>query len=197
LFVTIEERIAAEPLSAVAAQYRAEAQVLKLLEGLVAALTPLWTHPQRFVHRDIKPDNILIRTDGTVAIIDLGIVREEGTAGLTATGSPYGPCTALYASPEQARNDKSNITFKSDFFSIGIVIYELVAGVHPFGLPTDPIHEVLDRVLNHVPPSLLERRAASKEFSDFISRLMEKHPYKRHRTLPQLLQDLHILQNRL
>lgn len=190
IFVTIEERIAAEPLSAVATRFRTEKEVVKFLSGLVEALEPLWNHPQRLVHRDVKPDNILIRTDGTVAIIDLGIVREEGVSGVTATGSPFGSCTALYASPEQARNDKRNISFKSDFFSIGVVAYELVAGEHPFGLPTDPFFDVLSRVQTLVPPTLVKRKLAAQAFSDFIGKLMEKQPYRRHRTLAQLQQDL-------
>jgi len=183
IFVTIEERIAAEPLSAVASRYRTEGEILRFISGLLDALQPLWEHPQRLVHRDVKPDNILIRTDGTVAIIDLGIVREEGAAGITATGSPFGPCTALYASPEQARNDKRNISFKSDFFSIGVVAYELAANEHPFGLPTDPMMDVLSRVQTHVPLSLADRKVSSNEFSLVIVKLMEKEPYRRHRTL--------------
>jgi serine/threonine protein kinase len=195
LFVTIEERIAAEPLSALTARYCTEANVLKLLDGLVDALMPLWNHPQRLVHRDIKPDNILIRSDGTVAIIDLGILREEGSPGLTATGHPFGPCTPLYASPEQARNDKRNISFKSDFFSIGVVAYELIAGEHPFGALTDPVIDILDRVQIHTPATLAERKVASKAFSAFVAKLMEKYPYRRHRTPAQLQEDLCSLQH--
>jgi len=195
LFVTIEERIAAAPLSAVLEQFQTESQVACFLSRLVEALLPLWNHPQRLVHRDIKPDNILIRENGTVAIIDLGIVREEGTAGLTATGSPFGPCTALYASPEQARNDKKNITFRSDFFSIGVIAYELIAGANPFGLATDPLMDVLARVQTFIPEPLVKQKLTSKPFSDFVSKLMEKEPYRRHRTLEQLKQDLAPLTN--
>jgi len=186
LFITIEERIDARPLRQIVSEYKTEKKLARLVSCLIDALEPLWNHPQRLVHRDIKPENILVRPDHTVAIIDLGIVREEGSAGITATGSPFGPCTALYASPEQARNDKPNISFKSDFFSIGVVAYELASGGNPFGTPGEPFMAILDRVQNHNPPPLHEVSAVSKEFSAIVAKLMEKQPYRRFRTVDQL-----------
>jgi eukaryotic-like serine/threonine-protein kinase len=133
LFVTVEERIESRPLRAVMNDYREARAMLTLLRDLVNALEPLWTHKAKLVHRDLKPENILIRKTGEVAIIDLGIIREEGAKGVTLSFIPHGPCTPHYASPEQAKNDKKNITFKSDFFSLGVIAYELIAGKLPFG----------------------------------------------------------------
>ncbi len=106
LFVTIEERLNAKPLSDLYENFNDEGLVLNLLIKLVNALCLLWNHDNRLVHRDIKPENILIDENNEIAIIDLGIIREEGTVGLTDTYAPWGPCSPAYASPEQAKNDK-------------------------------------------------------------------------------------------
>lgn len=98
----------------------------------MAGATHIWNLKPARVHRDLKPANILVRDDNTICLIDLGIAREEGAKGNTLTYAQVGPCTPAYASPEQAKNDKQNITFKSDFFSIGIIIYELLSGSNPF-----------------------------------------------------------------
>src|SRR5450759_160391 len=100
LIVTIEELIESLPLSAVTANYNTEISVANLLLKLCYALNVLWDHHKRLVHRDLKPDNILIRPNGEVVIIDLGIVRETGSPVNTLTAFPFGPITAAYAGPE-------------------------------------------------------------------------------------------------
>lgn len=184
LFVTIEERIAGVPLSACRDKYRDEQLVVELLLQLIDALRLLWEHPQRIVHRDLKPDNIMVRPDGTIAVIDLGIIREEGSGGVTQTNQPFGPCTPAYASPEQARNEKKFITFKSDFFALGAIMYELLTGENPFMQSrTESAEVVFHRVQNYFPPPLKDLGKASVEFSDMIEQLMAKQPYQRQRTI--------------
>jgi len=191
LFITIEERIESQPLRDVVAKYRTEKSMILLLSALVTALEPLWTHRLKLIHRDLKPENILIRSNGDIAIIDLGIVREEGSKGVTFTFSPFGPCTPEYASPEQARNDKQNITFKSDFFSLGVIAYEIMAGDIPFGWSTKIGYpKVLENVINLEPPTLESLGACSAKMSGLVSKLMQKEPYKRHRTIDFLKTDI-------
>jgi serine/threonine protein kinase len=190
LFVTIEERVESLPLGSVAASYTTEASVANLLLKLCRALNMLWAHNKRLVHRDIKPDNILIRPNGEVVIIDLGIVRETGSPGITKTAYPFGPMTVAYAAPEQTINDK-HISFKTDFFALGIIGYQLLSGNHPFApSPNTSIAQIMVNVQQLDPPSLSTIGVASPEFSALIKQLLEKQPYKRFRTPDQLINAL-------
>lgn len=189
--ITIEEFIESIPLSDCKEKYNDEKSVVGLLIRLLEAFRLLWDHKLKIVHRDIKPENILIRDDGSVVVIDLGIVREEGSAGVTNTGNMFGPCTLQYASPEQATNDKKNISFKSDLFALGTLSYELLTGNNPYVSQQDiPWTEILENVINLKPESLYSKDVCSEEFSNIISKLMEKEPYKRYRTIEHLHSDL-------
>lgn len=191
LFVTIEERIPSAPLSDCRNKFGDAPSVLALLEKLVSALSLLWRHDRRLIHRDIKPDNILIKNDGDVVVIDLGIVREEGSIGLTEAWHPFGPCSPPYASPEQAKNDKKNISFKSDFFSLGTLAYELLSGVNPFyDNPEMTREDIFERIVNHHPQNLHQRQLAPQCFSNLVNKMMSKHPYQRHRTIEVLVDHI-------
>jgi eukaryotic-like serine/threonine-protein kinase len=191
LFATIEERIQGGPLTGCTARFNAEPKVVWLLRHLVCALTLLWSNTRRIVHRDLKPDNIIIRTDDTPVVIDLGIVREEGTAGVTDTSWNIGPCTPGYASPEQLRNDKMAINFRSDVFSLGVLAYELMCSRNPFRhYPDEPHHVVIHRTLNDELEPLREKHTCSDRFSNLIHSMTEKDAYKRPRTWKQLREEL-------
>ena len=85
------------------------------------------------VHRDIKPDNIMFRSNSEVPIlVDFGLVRNLSGTSLTHTYLQQGPGTPLYASPEQLNNDKHMIDWRSDQFSIGIVLSFCLSGSHPY-----------------------------------------------------------------
>ena len=195
LYVTVEEHVESTPLSACQSQYKAEAAVVKLLQRLCVGLSTLWHHEKRLVHRDLKPDNILVKPDGQVAVIDLGIVRETGAPGLTHTASPYGPMSPAYAAPEQVEYDKHSISFKTDFFALGIIAYQLLTGRNPFmASANSSVHEVMHNVLTHDPPSLESLGFATPAFSAVIERMLEKQPYRRFRTPDQLLEALNSIE---
>ena len=186
-FITIEERIESQPLSAVRERFNSEKSVIDLLLKIVTVLKPLWEWDPPLIHRDLKPENILITPNNDVVVIDLGIVREEGSAGVTASSASFGPCTPRYASPEQAKNEKRNISFRSDVFSLGTLCYELMTGENPFDHGTELIDEVLANVIAKNPEPLSSKCACSEEFSNLINKTMEKQPYKRYRKIDDLI----------
>ena len=121
----------------------------------------------------------------------LPLVREEGVPGLTDDYAQWGPCTPPYASPEQAKNDKKNISFKSDLFSLGTMTYELITGANPYFDPhNDTKPDVFKKVCSLVPKSLHQLGLTSKPFSDIIEVLMKKEPFERYRTVGRFTQAL-------
>lgn len=191
LYVTVEERIDALPLSQVISRYKTEKEIASLLLKLCDALCVLWKHKKRLVHRDLKPENILIKRNGDVVVIDLGIVRESGAAGNTLTGFAWGPMSPAYSSPEQVNNDKYAISFKTDFFALGIIAYELASGINPFcPTPQSKQHEIMHNVVTLNPPPLVTMQAASEQFSSIVSKLLAKEPFQRYRTVEQLVTAL-------
>lgn len=196
LYVTVEEFIDAMSLNELFAEFSGrEKRIADLALGIASALLPLWDHPKRFVHRDIKPANILVRRTGEVLVIDLGIARETGSEGITENGWGMAPFTVGYAAPEQIANDKISISFKTDFFSIGVLMYRMLSGKEPFQPQANmAMHEIVMAAQSYHPPPLVDAANASKEFSDFVSKAMEKDPFKRHRTPALFIKELQVLQ---
>lgn len=191
LFVTVEKRVPSVPLSDRMGDYRSEAATVDLLIRLANALRLLWDQKPPLVHRDIKPDNILVKDDDSIVVIDLGIVREQGAAGVTKTEWLWGPCTPHFSSPEQARNDKRNISFKSDVFALGTLSHVLLTDSNPFKPNDDTsVTDVLDNVVNLQPPSLADVADVSQDFSNLVGSMMQKEPYLRPRTPDALITSL-------
>ena len=138
-------------------------------------------HSIGLVHRDIKPENIIIREDGLVKLLDFGLARSQLVPGETTTqaGATEGGVllgTLRYMSPEQARCEM--VTSASDIFSLGVVLYELCTGSHPFAAASAA--ETLARVLGHTPDppqSLVESLPAS--LSSLVLHMLEKSPGSR------------------
>ncbi|WP_206077500.1 serine/threonine-protein kinase [Massilia sp. HP4] len=117
-------------------------QVLAWMRDLLAALA--YSHAHGVVHRDIKPANLLVTRDGRIKVGDFGIARIESST-LTQTGAMLG--TPSYMSPEQFRGEA--IDSRSDLFSAGVVLYQLLTGQRPFSGTTAA---VMQQVLTHTPP---------------------------------------------
>ena len=147
--------------------------------GQVAAALEA-THAAGLVHRDLKPDNIMVRADGLVKVLDFGLARltdpatDTAETELTVPGTILG--TASYMSPEQARGER--LTSASDIFSLGIVFYELATGVHPFAADSrlGLMHSIVVR--EAIPPSHLSPEIP-EWLESLLLRMLEKDPGRR------------------
>ena len=132
-------------------------------------------HAEGIVHRDIKPDNVLITDDHHVRIMDLGIAKlaDESTA-LTAEGQFAG--SVLYAAPEQILGE--TVGPATDLYALGVTLYELAAGRNPF--ERDDLAAIMRAHLEHVPERVHQAvPSISRWFSEVLSALMEKDPAER------------------
>ena len=180
-FLIVEQYIDSIPLGDCFTRFVAPRAALELIKEVTTALTVLWG--KRIVHRDLKPDNILIRHDGKPKVIDLGIARLLDDESLTRTLATSGPCTPIYAAPEQLTNRKNDIDARTDQFCLGIILGQLVMrGQHPF----DPTLvksglSIVDNILNDNWARNEIETAANYPLFDLCRRLLGNQPHQRFR----------------
>jgi tetratricopeptide (TPR) repeat protein len=172
----VMELIDGQTLRALASQ-RPELTTLISLIGQVAKALAV-AHSASIVHRDIKPENVMVRSDGYVKVLDFGLARRlpgglasAPTGEATAPGTLLG--TVLYMSPEQARGETASSA--SDIFALGIVLYELAVGRHPF--PADSQVGVLHAIMSQSPlsPKRLNPEIPAP-LEGLLVRMLEKDP---------------------
>src|SRR5437868_6965306 len=143
-----------------------------------------FAHRHGIVHRDIKPHNVLVDREGRVKVTDFGIAR-AGTSQMTEAGSIVG--TAQYLSPEQARG--TEVDQRSDLYSLGIVLYELLTGQTPFDGDT-PV-EIAMKHLSATPrPPSQIRRDVPRDLDMVVMRALAKDPAARYQTADEMEADL-------
>jgi Tol biopolymer transport system component len=150
-------------------------------------------HTAGVIHRDLKPGNIMIRQDGYVKVIDFGLaklvelpVRGSSRSSWTQPGSVLG--TVHYMSPEQARGEE--VDRRSDLWSLGVILYEMLAHKRPFEGQTDS--HVIVAILDKAVPPLPE--TAPPELGRIVQRVLEKDAAKRYQTAGEMCSDLRKLQ---
>ena len=153
--------------------------------ALQVARALAFAHVRGLVHRDVKPQNVLLNDDGQAKVTDFGIARSLDVDGVTQTGTVLG--TSDYIAPEQARGQKVNP--KTDIYSLGVVLYELLTGQVPFA--GDNFVAVAMRHVNEPAPSVLERRSDVPVRLDLvIQRAMAKDPADRFESMAELVTEL-------
>jgi eukaryotic-like serine/threonine-protein kinase len=168
-----------------------------LAEALSAA------HERGIVHRDLKPGNVMVTREGRVKVLDFGLAKleavdlpqdltgtpTESRANLTSEGQVFG--TVAYMAPEQARGGK--VDARSDVFSAGVVLYELLTGERPFRGASAV--DLISSILRDTPPSVTELRAdLPPHLGRILRRCLEKEPRDRYQTSRDVYNELRDLQ---
>ena len=159
----------------------------ELGQTLIAAVSYLAR--MDLVHRDIKPDNIVYREDGvTPVLVDFGIVRDLSASSLTQTWAQRGPGTPYFAAPEQLRNEKRLIDWRTDQFSLGVVLFFLRYAMHPYQFPGEPLFslETVKRVADRKPRSDQFFSNVSNSALPCLTKMTAPWPVRRYRTPEEL-----------
>lgn len=186
-FEIVEEYIEGNVLRQCMSSFDRVSDIYKLLSYLCKGLQIIWE--RNIIHRDLKPENIIIRPDSTPCILDLGIAKFLDLESLTKTISPLGPCTPIYAAPEQLLNHKNIIDHRTDFFALGIIALELHLKSHPF----DPSlvnneHSIVENILNNQYATKTESVIEDASLVEFAKRTLRTQPFERFRN-HNILQD--------
>ncbi|MCZ6890958.1 MAG: protein kinase, partial [Chloroflexi bacterium] len=142
-------------------------------------------HDQGIVHRDIKPQNILIGFDGEAKVTDFGISRAEEFATMTRTGAIMG--TPHYMSPEQAKG--LPVDSRTDLYSLGIVLYQMLTGEVPFDADT-PWEVIRQQIEGNARPMRRLRGDVPRVVEQVVNRCLEKNPGKRYQSAQEMIQSL-------
>ena len=158
-------------------------EVIRLISRVGDALD--YAHGKGVIHRDIKPANILIDKEGAPHIVDFGIARLAASSTLTLTRTVMG--TPFYMSPEQIAGKK--IDHRTDIFSLGTILYELVTGNKPF--PGESLTTIIYKIMNETPPPVTNCKKGLPEGIDrIVSRAIAKNPEARYQRCADLARDL-------
>lgn len=158
--------------------------------ALVAQVTDALAHAHEhgLIHRDVKPANVLVRADGEALLADFGIARDEALPSLTQDGGFLG--TLDYASPEQVRGER--VDARTDVWSVGVLLYRLIAGEHPF--PGTTRASLTHQILATEPASLRGRSGVSDDLAAVVDQALRKERHLRYESASSLLRDLRALQ---
>ncbi|MBN1205408.1 MAG: serine/threonine protein kinase [Myxococcaceae bacterium] len=184
----VMQYIDGEPLSCVRDRMTLEQQV-KLLEEVATAVHE--AHRQGMIHRDLKPGNILVeqREDGTWKpyVVDFGLAREVAEQGQTQTGEVLG--TPAYMSPEQANGDVRQLDRRTDVYSLGATLYDVIAGRPPF-VSEHPWKLLLMSALEDPPPLGQVKPGVPKDLETVVMKCLERDPARRYDSARALAEEL-------
>ena len=153
--------------------------------GVLEALD--YIHANGVVHRDLKPENIMVDEHDHIKLIDFGIASDSSARRLTYANFTATLGTPNYISPEQVKGKRGDN--RSDIYSMGVILYEMLTGKLPFSGPT-PIAAMNDRLLNHPLPPTIADSSVSPQLQEVIYRALERDPKNRYPNAHAFLHDL-------
>ncbi|MDG2448612.1 MAG: serine/threonine-protein kinase [Saprospiraceae bacterium] len=159
----------------------------KLLVGLKALHEIRGTDDNKgIIHRDLKPENVIISNSGHLKILDFGISKVIDYTTITASGQTMG--SPIYMSPEQIRDSK-NIGKRSDFYTVGVMLYEMLTGKVPYDFSSLP--DLYNKITNEAPiPPRRFQPQISNNLENQILKLLSKEPFQRHLNIDDLSDSL-------
>jgi len=175
---TLAERLEQGPIPA--------AEALGYVTQVLNALS--YAHGRNVIHRDIKPANMMLTPNGTVKLMDFGIARASGDASMTVTGTTVG--SLFYMSPEQVKG--AGVDARSDLYSLGVSIYEMVTGARPFKAESDYSLMTAQLLERPKPPSEL-RPELPGQLNGIILHSMAKEPAERFQSADEFRQAIDTL----
>ena len=142
-------------------------------------------HDKGIVHRDIKPQNIMLFADGTIKVMDFGIARFSRVDGKTVSDKTIG--SVHYISPEQARGDMTDE--RSDIYSVGVMLYEMLTGKKPFD-GENPVAIALKHTQEDPPPLREIMPSVPEALEEIVIHAMERSPSRRYQSAAEMIRDI-------
>jgi serine/threonine protein kinase len=160
-------------------------RAIRIAIGVLKALD--YIHANGVVHRDLKPENIMVGENDNIKLIDFGIAGDTSSRRLTYANFTATLGTPDYISPEQVKGKRGD--GRSDLFSMGVILYEMLTGKLPFSGPS-PLAAMNDRLLNAPVPPRVANPSLSPQLQEILYRALERDPKNRYSRAAEFLHDL-------
>ena len=175
--IILEQYIDGNDLSEILPEFlNNEQKIREILTKVVKILIPIWE--ARYVHRDLKPQNIRIKSNSEPVVLDFGIARVLNDDSITATGGQ--PLSWLFATPEQYSGKKDLISYKTDFFCLGIIAFNLFTGRLPFGNTREEIEQTFMKNISEI-------NSGNEFINNFSNEVFKINPSERPRKINSIL----------